>query len=249
MYTPQLIDLAGIPDQILNRLSAETFRCVLNQTEEAAELLMMGVVGDSIDGLSAKQVVEWLAANRTRRVLVRINSPGGLAFDGITIYNALVNHPAEVITQIEGLAASAAAIVAMAGRPVRMAENAQLFIHRAMALAIGNRAIMAETVDWLDKIDQAIAKTFAAKTGGTPAAMLRLMEGKLDGTTFAAEEAKKAGLIDEILRLNATGKGARDQGSGVRDQGSAARDLRDQHLFAEAASRLIEQQKLWESAI
>ena len=255
-----LIDLAGIPDRILNQLSAESFRCrVVNQTDESVELLVMGYVGDDVDGLSARQVAEFLAENRSRRILVRINSPGGLVFDGTTIYNALVAHPAEVITQIEGIAASAAATIAMAGRPVRMAGNAQLFIHRAMGLAVGNRALMAEMVEWLDKTDQTIAKTYAAKTGKTPAAMLKLMEGRLDGTTFGAEEALKAGFIDEILPIKR--QGGKGQGTGARDFGFRISDFGfegegsetppdpQEVLRAEAEQRLIEGQKLWETAL
>jgi ATP-dependent protease ClpP protease subunit len=255
-----LIDLAGIPDRVLNQLSAESFRCrVVNQTEESAELLVMGQIGDELDGLRARDVAEFLAENRHRRILVRINSLGGLAFDGTAIYNALAAHPAEVVTQIEGIAASAAATIAIAGRPVRMAANGSLMIHRAMGLAIGNRAVMEDMVEWLDKIDQTIAVTYAAKTGKTPAAMLKLMEGKLDGTTFSAEEALGVGLIDEVLpirRAKSGGSGARDQGPGDQGSGDQGSGLRDQAsdpapdpqevLRAEAQQRLIERQRLWE---
>lgn len=167
MHLPLPIRLE-FADEFRDAVTSQDFRCtVVDRKDGPAELLLMGAVGDSQEGLTARQAVQFLSQNASRPIRVRINSPGGLAFDGITIYNALAKHQASVITEIEGLAASAAAIVAMAGRPVRMIGNGTLFIHRAMGMAVGNSLVMADLADFLGHLDRKIAATFAAKSGQT----------------------------------------------------------------------------------
>lgn len=189
-------------ERVRNALSSDDFRCrIRNATDGSVDLLIYDGIGDFDGTATAKSVAEFLASNRGRAVNVRINSPGGLAFDGLTIHNALVAHDAPVTTTIEGMAASAAAIIAMAGSRVRQYDNATLFIHRAMGISIGNVDAMNETAEMLAKLDEQIAQTYANKSGKPRASMLQLMVGKAgsDGTQFSAAEAKAAGLIDEII--------------------------------------------------
>lgn len=227
----QPIDLA-LTDEVRGALSSRYFRVRAETTDSGEiELLVMGVVGDGQEGLDAKSVVSLLSQNPKAPVRVRINSPGGLAFDGITMHNALVRHAGQVTTEIEGMAASAAAVIAMAGSPVKMAANGQLFIHQAWGLAVGNQGVMNDMADWLAKVDQAIADTFAAKSGQAPARIAEMMAGKVDGTTLSAAEALELGLVDEVIPVR--GKTAEGQESGARDQGAGVRSQ-----VSEAASRL-----------
>ena len=198
---PNLIDLGDVPESIQNRLTSDSFRVVVNEKEDELELLVMGIVGDPEAGLDARSVVVLLGENPGKRVRVRINSPGGLLYDGLLIHNALVKHDGEVISEIEGMAASAASIIAVAGDKVRMAGNGELFVHRAMGLALGNRAIMEDMAQFLGKADEQIAKTYAAKTGKTPEAMMKLLEGKNDGTVLDADEALAMGFVDEVMPI------------------------------------------------
>ena len=80
-------------------------------------------------GVSAQQFAKDLAAIKAETIHLRLNSPGGAVFDGMAIYNALKAHQAKVVVHIDGLAASIASVIAMAGAEVRMAENAFLLVY------------------------------------------------------------------------------------------------------------------------
>lgn len=90
--------------------------------ESEATVYIYDVI-DSWFGVDAQELVREVAALNVERIHVRINSPGGSAFDGVAIYNALKRHPAEIITHVDGLAASAASVIAMAGDEIRMGEG------------------------------------------------------------------------------------------------------------------------------
>jgi ATP-dependent protease ClpP protease subunit len=242
--------------------SSERFKVgVVNQDDGSIDLLVYGVIGDSYDGLDARSVAELLADNKGKSVRVRINSPGGLAFDGITIHNALVKHDGRVVTEIEGIAASAAAVIAMAGDTVRITDNASLMIHRASGSAWGNTFDMLDMAEFLEILDGQIARTFAAKSGQTFEAVMEMMTGKRDGTTFGAEKALELGFADEIIPIRRDGKPAEDatDASGIAadvsanvdkpapDAEAAAQVAAEQEAEAEAAiERLEERQQLWE---
>jgi len=151
-------------------------------------------------GTTAKEFNEALAGISTSNITVRLNSPGGDVFDGHAIYNALQAHPASITCQVDGLAASAASIIALAGNKVVMADNALLMCHCAWSFAFGNKSNMLETASVLEKIDAKLAGIYSKKSGKSVNDCLAMMagEGKNDGTWFTAEEAKAFGLIDEI---------------------------------------------------
>lgn len=168
---------------------------------DPAEIAIYGEVGSEWQATDARTVGQFLRDNKGKAVNVRINSPGGLAYDGITIHNALIHHDGPVKTIIEGLAGSAASIIAMAGSPVTMYENASLMIHRASVIAIGNVDMMNEAADWLGRLDDGIAKTYKAKTGKPLDKITAWMRGKVDGTVFTAKEALDNNFIDKIVPL------------------------------------------------
>lgn len=196
-----------LPESVRTALNSSSenhqARFALNAKEddEPAELLVMGIVGDKYEGIGADQVVRQLSEMKGRQINVRINSPGGLAYDGLTIFNALIQHEGGVTTTVEGMAGSAASIIAMAGNPVRMMANANLFIHRSMGLAFGNALIMRDVAEFLDALDEGIVETYVAKTGLSKRRVNALMDGKVDGTNFTAKEAKSLGFADEIVEL------------------------------------------------
>ncbi len=118
-------------------------------------------------GISAQEFCDELAGIEGD-LEVHINSPGGDAFDGITIYNALASR-GNVTTVVDGLAASAASVIAMAGTERVMSPGSMMMIHDALALCIGNAADMRDTAVLLDKVSDNIASVYAAHTE-TPAA-------------------------------------------------------------------------------
>ncbi len=152
-------------------------------------------------GVTAKEFVDQLNAISTPRITVRINSPGGDVFDGLAIHAALKQHPSEITCQVDGIAASAASFIALAGKKCIMSENALMMVHCAWGFALGNKSDMRETADILDKIDSQLADIYAKKTGKDPAKCLAMMagEGKNDGTWLTAQEAKDYGLVDEMM--------------------------------------------------
>ena len=169
------------------------------QADDTAEILIFDVIGFDFfgDGMTAKDFAEELRAlGDVKTINVRINSPGGDVFDGITIFNLLEQHPAEVIVHIDGIAASIAAVVAMAGDEIRIAENGTMMIHAAWSIVIGDAGELRQEADILEKLDSQIAGTIARRTGMSGSKVEQLMD---DETWFTAAEAKAAGLVDEIV--------------------------------------------------
>ncbi|TGQ19315.1 head maturation protease, ClpP-related [Mesorhizobium sp. M00.F.Ca.ET.217.01.1.1] len=132
-------------------------------------------------------------------VVLRINSPGGDVFDGLAIYNDLVSHPGKVRVEVTGLAASIASIIAMAGDEVAIADNAFFMIHNAWTIGIGNRNDFETLAGTLGKIDDAMARTYAARTGTGIRSVKKMMD---DETWLTAKDAKDLGFATESLTPN-----------------------------------------------
>lgn len=145
-------------------------------------------------GICAQDVVDALAGVKGD-LHVRINSPGGDVFDGVAIYNALADHDGNVMVTVDGLAASAASFIAMAGDTIRMNRGTQMMIHDASGLCIGNAAEMSEMAGLLNKVSDTIAGIYADRTG-VDAADWR--ERMLAETWYNADEAVTAGLATEM---------------------------------------------------
>lgn len=146
-------------------------------------------------GQTAKGLADDLRELDVEELDVHVNSPGGDIFDGLAIYQALKDHKANVTVRIDGLAASIASVIAMAGDKVVMAPKSSLMIHDGWTMAVGSAKDMRKTADLLDKQSDIIASVYADKTG-QPAEFWREIMG--DDAWYNAEEALAAGLIDEI---------------------------------------------------
>ena len=144
-------------------------------------------------GTNASDFVAELDGLDVDELEVHVNSPGGAVWDGIAIMNSLKKHRARVTVIVDGLAASAASIVAMAGDEVVMAEGSQMMVHQASGGAWGNAETMRDMVGILDKIDVSMAAIYARRAGGTRASWLDVMRAE---TWYTAEEAVEAGLAD-----------------------------------------------------
>lgn len=126
----------------------------------------------------------------TGDITLRINSPGGDVFDGIAIYNDLLAYDGKVKVEVVGLAASIASIIAMAGDEITIAENAMFMVHNAWTIAVGNRHDFSDTAAVLTKIDDALARTYAARTKTGIRQIKTWMD---DETWLSAKEAVDAG--------------------------------------------------------
>lgn len=130
-------------------------------------------------------------------ITVNINSPGGDVYEGIAIHNMLKRHKAKVIVNVDGLAASIASVIAMAGDVVRMPNNAMFMIHNPMIVVGGNSNDLREAADYLDKVTNTLMNTYLEKTDKLNTDTLKVL---LDAETWlTAEEAFSYGFIDEVI--------------------------------------------------
>lgn len=165
---------------------------------DTTEIILYDVLGWPFNDIS--ELIHNLAAITTPKIRVRINSPGGDAFDGLAFYNALNTHPAQVTTRIEGMAASIASIIAMAGDPVEIHQNAMLMIHEPWIFAMGDQYELREIADFLQKISVNLVRIYYAKSGGSKSSEREQLEQDLkDETWFSAADALARGLVDTVL--------------------------------------------------
>lgn len=164
-----------------------------NNATGVAEIWIYDEIG--YFGVSAADFIKDLNGLSASSIDLHINSPGGDVFDGLAIYNSLRNHKATVITHIDGLAASAASFIAMAGNEVVIMRNAEMMIHDAHGICIGNAADMRELAELMDKNSDNIADIYAQKAGGTVDEWRDRMRAE---TWYVGNEAKEAGLADRV---------------------------------------------------
>lgn len=146
-------------------------------------------------GVSAKQFITDLKSiPATDRIVLKIHSPGGEVFDGNAIFNALQRR-GNVEVQIEGLAASMATVISLAGMPVKMAANGFYMIHNPWGVAMGDAAELRDQAQLLDKIRSNMVGAYASKSGQSAEQIQAWMDSE---TWFTAEEALAAGFVDEI---------------------------------------------------
>lgn len=154
------------------------------------------------DGVKAADVVVMLAG-LSGPVDLHINSGGGSIFEGAAIYNAFVNYDktkGAVTTYIDGLAASAASFIALAGRKVVCEATATVMVHDGSGGAIGTADMLREVADLLDMLSNTIAGIYGRKTGKPAAEWREVMQ---DGDTwYTAAAAKAAGLVDEVANAD-----------------------------------------------
>lgn len=166
-----------------------------------ADIILYDAIGRGAGGVDAARVIQDLKARGSvKELTIRINSPGGIAFDGVAIYNNLVAHPARKIVYVDGEASSAASIIAMAGDEINMARGSLMLIHRAYADAIGDASLLRSLADRLDVITDRMAEIYALRTGREVSETLRWMENDNGyGTVFDDRAALAAGLATAIV--------------------------------------------------
>lgn len=164
---------------------------VRNQT---AEIFLYDAI-DPFWGIGAKEFAADLRAlGDVEKIDLRINSPGGDVFDGMAMYNLLRDHAADVTTRVDGLAASAASVVAMAGDTVSMAENAMMMIHNPFTLAVGDAEEFRRTADTLDAVKAQIVGTYQTRVDLSADEIGELMDAE---TWMDATEAVEKGFASE----------------------------------------------------
>lgn len=164
----------------------------------STELLIYDAI-DPYYGVSASGVLRALC-NASGEITVRINSPGGSALDGVAIYTALNRYDGRVIVEIEGLAASAASIIAMAGDEIRVAQGAMMMVHECWAYTQGPAEDHESTAAMLRKLNAEVATIYAARTGKSESEILSLMAYE---AWMGASEAVSLGFADSAISAKA----------------------------------------------
>lgn len=174
----------------------KTFR--LEKKGKRLELDLYGIVGDTLgDGIAPAKVVALLRnADGAEEIVVRINSAGGVATDGIAIMDALKAHPAKVTVKIDGIAASAASLIAMAGDTIEVGEGAFLMVHKPWGYAIGTDEDMLKVAEVLEKMEGEIVNVYARRSGKPVETVKEWVQNE---TWFTGAEAVAAGLADKAV--------------------------------------------------
>ena len=164
----------------------------------ASKILIYGGIGrySDVDPSAVIAQIDSAESDGEKTVDVHINSPGGSVFDGVAIYNALLQSPLRVRVVIDGLAASAASLIAMAGDDIEMAKNARLMIHRARAAVFGPASSMRKMATVLQGIDADLIGVYADRSGQDPDAVKKLVDAE---TWLTAAEAVKKGFADRVV--------------------------------------------------
>lgn len=167
----------------------------LETSGEEAKLYIYGIIGSWIDDNEDRDIERKLRRINADKIHVHINSPGGSAFDGIAIMNMLKNHSAEIIVHVDGYAASAASVIAMAGDKIIMPKNTMMMIHRASTIAIGTATDFEKLASDLKKIDSALSESYKDRFIGEDEELYELLD---EETWLTAQEAKDLGLADVV---------------------------------------------------
>lgn len=173
------------------------FRAEATGGEEATIWLYDVIVRDDYwGGVSALTLGKALADYRDASVIhLRIDSPGGDVFAGRAMEQLIAEHPARIISHVDGFAASAASYVARSAPEVVISKGGMFMIHKAWTFTYGNADEIRKDADLLDMIDETLVKTYAEKTGQDPD---QLREWIAAETWFTAEKSVEYGFADKI---------------------------------------------------
>lgn len=168
---------------------------------DSSKITIYGVIGSSWwdDSTSASDIERVLKDINSDTIHVHINSGGGDAFDGIAIYNQLKNHAAKIIIHIDGLAASAASIIAMAADELIMNTGSMLMIHEGSTFDWGTKTQFRKTLNALEGLDKSIADVYMTRFKGEREEIDTMI---VNETWFTADEAVEVGLADKVNKVN-----------------------------------------------
>jgi len=178
----------------------------IKESEDKATIYVYGTIGDHWKEDKANRAKDFAAAldDLTPKALdIRIDSPGGDAFEGFAIASAIQRYEGKTHAYVDGMAASAASYIAIMADKVTMNDFSAFMIHNASGIVIGNRDDMRETADLLESLDNSIARTIASRTGMGLEDVKDAMSAE---TWYFGDEAKNAGLCDEVIKTEKRGK-------------------------------------------
>ncbi|WP_455928796.1 ClpP-like prohead protease/major capsid protein fusion protein [Pseudomonas fluorescens] len=197
---PLMLPRASVQSSVSAAITAanqpvESWYSMRAMARGSVEILLYDEIGGW--GITAKQFAQDLAAcGDVSQINLRIHSPGGDVFAGMAIYNTLKAHPARVDVYIDGLAASMASVIAMAGDKVYMPTNAMMMIHKPWGAQGGDADDMRRYADLLDKVEGTLVQAYVSKTGKSAEEIHALLK---DETWMDGGEAVAAGFADQLI--------------------------------------------------
>lgn len=190
-----------MPKHLKPTFAARTRMSASEQT--TLELLVYDEIGENYwdgGGVTARSVAQAIKdAGVFDRILVRVNSPGGSAFEGVAIYNLLRSQAKPIDVLVDGLAASAASVIAMAGDTIGVGLGAMIMIHNAATFAYGDGPLLRQVADTLDNISQTIGGIYVTKSGQSAEDVKIMMDAE---TWMGAKEAVEKGFATKIVNQN-----------------------------------------------
>ena len=168
------------------------FKIQAKAGSDTADILLFDEIGGW--GITAQNFIDQVQATGAKKLTVRINSPGGSVFHGLAIYNFLARFP-DVTTVVEGVAASMASVILLAGKKRRMAENSFVMVHAPSGEAYGTAEDLRNAADLLDKLGGSISALYQKLTGATEKTVNEWMSGD---TWFDSRQALAAGFVSEV---------------------------------------------------
>jgi len=196
------IDLKA-PKSLQNSVKTGGFGFVLNKTSGVLDISLRGIVGNEATQSDAESIVGLLKSNPDTPLVMRINSPGGDAMQGVDIFNAIVDHPSPTTTIIDPIAGSAASLIAIAADKVQMRSNGVFHLHEGISGVFGHiheiQRDLPDVIAYIELFNAAAAEMYAAKTGKPVDQIKQVMFGNGDGTRYGAQAAKDFGFVDEII--------------------------------------------------
>lgn len=168
----------------------------INAADDSAEIYIYGDIGGWWDGVQPEEIAKEIADLDVGTLNVHVNSGGGIVFDGMAIYNAFAAHSANVVMHIEGIAASIASVIVMAGDEIRIGESANLMIHKPWSFVVGDATDMRSEADILDNLEQGIVDIYAARTEQDDETLKTLMSAE---TWMRGQQAVDEGFADAVI--------------------------------------------------
>lgn len=199
---------------------------------EAATIEIFGAVGFDV---TPARIAAGLREIGNRPATVQLNSPGGDPFDGLAIFNLLRGHAAGVVTQVIGIAASAASLIAMAGDRIEIARSATVMIHRASGGAMGDSDTMRQMATALDQIDAVMARLYQARTSLPLEQITSLMAAE---TFMSSDEAIALGFADTLLNRDAA-PAPRTVATTMPSKRDFERELRSRGFSHSVAAKMV----------
>lgn len=183
------------------------WKVTAKSANEAEILLYDLIVGfdDSEWGfISAKGLINQIKAlGKVENITLRINSVGGDVWQAQAMYNYLKSHTAKITVRVDGIAASAASVVAMAGDKIIMPSNALMMIHNPAGGVYGEAEDLRETAEILDKIRDTLANVYVSRTGLEREKIISMMDSETWMTADEAQELKFCDEVEEAVEVTA----------------------------------------------